>query len=558
MAEKKRKSSRSFELEKGGKRFFDLQKTSARKFDLSKESDEVSLDELKKDLLADGKIDDEEVNKLRERLFADGKIDQDEADFLFEINEAVSGKSNDSSWKAFFVEAISDYLLNDEKSPGVIDEDEGKWLEAKINNDGKLDTVERALVASLRRKSKSMPKSLGAVLSRVASRFDLKKDEVPAAEAATAEAALAATKAKANRFNLGKETNDTATTSDKVDLQRLKKDLLADGKIDADEVKKLRKVLYADGKIDQEEADFLFELNDAVSGKKNDPSWNQFFVQAISDYLLNDEKSPGVIDEEEGRWLIEKIGVDGQVDGVEKQLLDNLNKNSKKMPAAVAALLSGSAVSQDSTLSGDAEEPKSKKWLWILLAVVLAAVVTYFCMKSCKDNKEEQRTEQVTSNVSGENGEQVNPEDSTVANTTSQSSPSVDAETSGAGNSETSSVTEPVDVNAAGQVGAEASRPEVKSDEETRGGEKTNVKPSETSKQSAANMTDGKSANQPQNSTAVFNYDNTGGRGPIEEEAVKVIRGVYGNNPERRQLLGANYEAIQKRVNEMYRQRHAW
>ena len=176
MEEKKRKSSRSFELEKGGKRSFDLQKTSARKFDLEKDSDEVSLEELKKDLLADGKIDAEKVNKLREVLFADGKIDQEEADFLFEINDAVSGKPNDSSWKAFFVEAISDYLLNDEKSPGVIDEDEGKWLEAKINNDGKLDTVERALVASLRRKSKSMPKSLSTVLSQVASRFNLKKE----------------------------------------------------------------------------------------------------------------------------------------------------------------------------------------------------------------------------------------------------------------------------------------------------------------------------------------------------------------------------------------------
>jgi hypothetical protein len=101
-------------------------------------------------------------------------------------------------------------------------------------------------------------------------------------------------------------------------------------------------VLYADGKIDQEEADFIFEINDAVSGKKNDTAWNQFFVQAISDYLLNDEKSPGVIDEEEGKWLVEKIGADGQVDGVEKQLLINLKKNAKSMPSSVISLIDGS------------------------------------------------------------------------------------------------------------------------------------------------------------------------------------------------------------------------
>ena len=228
MEEKKRKSSRSFELEKGGKRSFDLNKTSARKFDLAKESDDVSLEELKKELLADGKIDAEEVNKLREVLYADGKIDQEEADFLFELNDAVSDQANDSSWKAFFVEAITDYLLNDEKSPGVIDEEEGKWLEEKINNDGKLDTVERALVASLRRKSKSMPQSLNTILSQVASRFKLEKDEVPAAEAAAAAKALAEAKAEADKSANKKEDNET-------DLAQLKKEVLADGIIDKEE-----------------------------------------------------------------------------------------------------------------------------------------------------------------------------------------------------------------------------------------------------------------------------------------------------------------------------------
>ena len=61
-------------------------------------------------------------------------------------------------------------------------------------------------------------------------------------------------------------------------LEELKKDLLADGIIDADEVKELEEVLYEDGVIDKDEADFLFELNDAVTGKANDPSWEVFFV----------------------------------------------------------------------------------------------------------------------------------------------------------------------------------------------------------------------------------------------------------------------------------------
>ena len=121
--------------------------------------------------------------------------------------------------------------------------------------------------------------------------------------------------------------------------QELKADLLADGIIDAEEVAKLKEILYADGVIDKEEAEFLFEINDAVTGKDNDPAWESFFIQAISDFLLKDEVSPGEIDSEEAAWLVEKIGADGQVDGTEKALLENLKKEAKSFPASLAALL---------------------------------------------------------------------------------------------------------------------------------------------------------------------------------------------------------------------------
>lgn len=124
-----------------------------------------------------------------------------------------------------------------------------------------------------------------------------------------------------------------------MNLQEFKAELLADGVIDAEEVAKLKEVLYADGVIDKEEADFLFELNDAVTGKANDASWNAFFVQAIADFLLKDEVSPGEIDKDEAAWLVEKIGADGQVDGTEKTLLEKLKAEAKSFPANLAAMI---------------------------------------------------------------------------------------------------------------------------------------------------------------------------------------------------------------------------
>lgn len=122
-------------------------------------------------------------------------------------------------------------------------------------------------------------------------------------------------------------------------LEQLKKELLADGIIDATEVKELKEILYADGVIDSDEAEFLFEINDAVSGKENDSSWESLFIEAITSYLLEDENSPGEIDTEESEWLYEKINGYGQIDGIEKRLLLNLKSKAKSFPLNLESLL---------------------------------------------------------------------------------------------------------------------------------------------------------------------------------------------------------------------------
>lgn len=123
-------------------------------------------------------------------------------------------------------------------------------------------------------------------------------------------------------------------------LEQLKNELLADGIIDAKEVNELRDFLYADGKIDSEEAEFLFEINNAVSGNNNDTAWESLFIEAITSYLLEDENSPGEIDEEETNWLYEKIKGDGQIDSIEKNLLLNIKTKAKAFPSKLESLLS--------------------------------------------------------------------------------------------------------------------------------------------------------------------------------------------------------------------------
>ena len=453
---------------------------------------------LKKEILADGKIDKEEVDRLRKELYSDGKIDEEEANFLFELNDAVSEKKNDPSWNQFFVTAISDYLLKDEKSPGVIDDEEGKWLVERIGFDGKVDGVEKQLLDNLKKNAKRMPKTV---------------------------ADLAA----------GKAVTHAAPASN---LTKLKKEILADGKIDKDEVDRLRKELYSDGKIDEEEANFLFELNDAVSEKKNDPSWNQFFVTAISDYLLKDEKSPGVIDDEEGKWLVEKIGSDGKVDGVEKQLLDNLKKNAKKMPETVTAL-ANKYLKTNNNNKKDVGKPKTYKWLWWLLIIFLIIALVVILTRSCKPSN----------NTSG--GKPVTPTEQKKLNEQKELT-----QDSGNGVVENDSITQDSPV---------------KQNESVGGGELinndkkqvtiSNPKPlpekasgSATVKQNSNYNSEGKNGIPiSQNTTDVQSSSPNLNDKSVEELAIAVIRGNYGNGIDRKRALGDRYREIQDRVNEIIR-----
>lgn len=124
-----------------------------------------------------------------------------------------------------------------------------------------------------------------------------------------------------------------------ANLNELKKEILADGVIDAEEVMTIKQIIYSDGKIDKEEADFLFDINDEVTGKNNSPEWKNLFIEAITSFILEDEASPNEIDEDEAMYLYDHINGDGQVDDTERALLENIKQKSKNFPEVLDSLL---------------------------------------------------------------------------------------------------------------------------------------------------------------------------------------------------------------------------
>src|SRR5262249_59443385 len=109
-----------------------------------------------------------------------------------------------------------------------------------------------------------------------------------------------------------------------LQLRQLLEGVLANGKVEGHELEVLRRELYADGKIDRSEADFLVEMHKRV--QRVTPAFEQFFYQAIKDHILAD----GKIDAEEVTWLRQMLYADGRIDEQEKKFLRELRGEARE------------------------------------------------------------------------------------------------------------------------------------------------------------------------------------------------------------------------------------
>jgi uncharacterized tellurite resistance protein B-like protein len=117
-----------------------------------------------------------------------------------------------------------------------------------------------------------------------------------------------------------------------LNLRQIEQHILANGKVDSHELETLRRELYADGKIDRAEADFLVELHKRVQHLT--PAFEHFFYQAIKDHILAD----GRIDAEEAAWLRRMLFADGKIDDRERKLLHELKGEAKQVSHEFEAL----------------------------------------------------------------------------------------------------------------------------------------------------------------------------------------------------------------------------
>ena len=93
------------------------------------------------------------VDLLEQEILADRQVSLEEANFLFALKKQFSTHRNSPNWQTFFVHSITRYLLEDEDSPGVVDDREAQWLRAHLQSQGRLDAIDRLLLTELRTRS---------------------------------------------------------------------------------------------------------------------------------------------------------------------------------------------------------------------------------------------------------------------------------------------------------------------------------------------------------------------------------------------------------------------
>ena len=110
----------------------------------------------------------------------------------------------------------------------------------------------------------------------------------------------------------------------------------ADRSISSEEVQVLRRAGWADGRMSREEAEMVFATQHTI----DDPSreWSDFFVEAISNFVLAGTEPRGFASAEEAAWLIGQVEADGKVCSMtELELLTCIIERAQNVPETLKA-----------------------------------------------------------------------------------------------------------------------------------------------------------------------------------------------------------------------------
>jgi hypothetical protein len=201
----------------------------------------------------------QDVLNLRLAVFDDVTVSQADAEALMALDECMSQPCRE--WRAFFVEALTDFLVQQEQPRGYVDAGNARWLMTGITRDATVKPNELELLVRILETATSVPPEL--------QKFTLKQ---------------------VRHSVLFGETRDTVSDH---------------------EVEILRRTLFASAgdrsiAITRDEAEILFDIANATQNSNNAASWADFFAKAVVNLLMSAKGYTAPSREvalRRGRWL---------------------------------------------------------------------------------------------------------------------------------------------------------------------------------------------------------------------------------------------------------------
>jgi hypothetical protein len=199
--------------------------------------------------MADGTISADEILGLRREGWSNGEMELSEAESLFAANNHLTEVS--AEWTDFFVEALTEFVVNGGDPCGYVDESKADWLAAHIDRDGRLESMaELELVVRIMEKAVSVPPEMRSYA------LDQIEQAVLGGSGAT-------------RKGSG----------------------LLPGCINSAECALLRRMIFAaagdrPAAVSKAEAEMLFRIKDASLDGDNAAEWETLFVQGVANFLM--------------------------------------------------------------------------------------------------------------------------------------------------------------------------------------------------------------------------------------------------------------------------------
>ena len=180
----------------------------------------------------------DDVLNVRRAVWPDGRVSDAEAGIVFDLNRLIREPS--AEWRDFFIEALTDYVVNQKPPRGYVDEANAAWLMAEVDRDGEpVSRLEVELVVKVVERALNCPASLrNWALARI---------------------------------------EESVVQGSKT--------------VDAEECKLLRRLVFAPGGegalvVGQDEAEALWRLKDACLQSANAAEWKTLFVQGVGNHLM--------------------------------------------------------------------------------------------------------------------------------------------------------------------------------------------------------------------------------------------------------------------------------